>query len=170
MIAFGQQLVFKIYHLFFKPLYHSRLMTINSTTCSGVFWWKPAAWLRLTGPDAANFLQGQFTNDLRAHETRSAVYGLWLTVKGKVVADSFVVRGMQADEFWIGSYFSPAATIRERLESHIIADDVVIEDATADWNAVSIFGDELPADAAQREAGEFVFPGRRGATASTERL
>lgn len=138
-------------------------MSINSTTCSGIFWWKPAAWLRVTGPDAATFLQGQFTNDLRALEKQPAVYGLWLTVKGKVVADSFVLRGAPAGEFWVGSYFSPAAAIRERLESHIIADDVVVEDATAEWSAVSIFDADtaIPGNAAPADG--FVFPGRRGA-------
>jgi hypothetical protein len=141
-------------------------MSINSTTCSGIFWWKPGAWLRVTGPDAATFLQGQFTNDLRALDKQPAVYGLWLTVKGKVVADSFVLRGAQAGEFCIGSYFSPAATIRERLESHIIADDVVVEDATAEWNAVSIFEGDSPVSTETTGVGGFVFPGRRGAASA----
>src|SRR5438046_523634 len=103
-------------------------MSINSTTSRVFFRCEPAAWLRITGADAATFLQGQFTNDLRALERGAEVYGLWLTVKGKVLADSFVVRGPRADEFCLGSYFSPAGVIRERLESHVIADDVVIED------------------------------------------
>src|SRR5690349_21801352 len=101
--------------------------------------WRPGAWLRLTGGDAENFLQGQFTNDLRDPAAGAAVYGLWLNVKGKVVADSFVVRGA-AGEFWVGSYFSSAAAIRERLESFIIADDVVVEDATAGWSGFALLG------------------------------
>lgn len=137
-------------------------MSINSTTCAGIFWWKPAAWLRVSGPDAATFLQGQFTNDLRALEKQPAVYGLWLTVKGKVVADSFVLRGAATEEFWVGSYFSPAAAIRERLESHIIADDVVVEDVTSEWSAVSIFDSDAPAAGSAAQADGFVFPGRRG--------
>jgi folate-binding Fe-S cluster repair protein YgfZ len=40
-------------------------MHINISTSSAIFRWKPAAWLRVTGEDAAGFLQGQFTNDLR---------------------------------------------------------------------------------------------------------
>ncbi len=106
-------------------------MTINISTSAVFFCWRPAAWLRVAGPDAPSFLQGQFTNDLRALEKQAAVYGLWLSVKAKVLADSFVLRGAEENEFWIGSYFSPAAVIRERLESHVIADDVTVEDRTA---------------------------------------
>jgi folate-binding protein YgfZ len=112
----------------------------------------------VAGPDAAIFLQGQFTNELRGLETGRAVYGLWLTVKGKVLADSFVLRGKEADEFWVGSYFSPAATIQERLEAFIIADDVTVEDQTGQWTGVSIVGQGARAP----HAGEaFVFSGRR---------
>ena len=70
---------------------------------------KNAAVLRVTGEDAANFLQGQFTNDLRGLTTGGAVYGLWLNQKGKVLADSFVIAGASAGEFWIVSYHVAAA-------------------------------------------------------------
>ncbi|MCX6955745.1 MAG: hypothetical protein NTV51_26675, partial [Verrucomicrobia bacterium] len=119
------------------------------STSAAIFRWKPAAWLRVTGEDAANFLQGQFTNELRGVAEGVAVYGLWLTLKGKVLADSFIVRrgggaggaGRAGAEFWIGSYFSPAAVIKERLEAYVIADDVTIEDLTAEWTAVTVVGD-----------------------------
>jgi len=99
--------------------------------------WQPAAWLRVSGEDAFSFLQGQFTNDLRQIGERGGIYGLWLNHKGRVLADSFVLRG-PAGDFWIGSYFSRGDVIRERLEAFIIADDVVVEDVTADWRAVSV--------------------------------
>lgn len=102
--------------------------------------WKPAAWLRVTGSDSFSFLQGQFTNDLRGLGESGAVYGLWLNHKGRVLADSFVLRGGGTEEFWVGSYFSEAAAIRERLEAYVIADDVVVEDVTAKWVGVTVFG------------------------------
>lgn len=136
-------------------------MAINISTSAAVFAWQPAAWLRVSGPDSATFLQGQFTNDLRALTTQPAVYGLWLTVKGKVLADSFVLRGVDAEEFWLGSYFSEAATIRERLESHVIADDVTIEDQTAQWRALSFVGGGVDALLSAAPEGVKVFRGRR---------
>ncbi len=140
---------------------------MNVPTSLAVFPWKPAAWLRITGSDAANFLQGQFTNELRNLSPGRAVYGFWLNVKGKVIADSFVMRGEGAEEFWVGSYFSTAAVIRERLESFVIADDVAVEDATGDWAAVTLMG-PVPAAMAREARRGFVFPGRRGRDESTE--
>lgn len=134
-------------------------MPINNSTSEGFFRWRPAAWLRVTGPDAAVFLQGQFTQELRDLPAGDARYGLWLSVKGKVLADSFVVRRDAADEYYIGSYFSPASVIKERLESFIIADDVTVEDLTADWRAVSVFG--AAGGEVTAPADGFVFAGRR---------
>jgi folate-binding protein YgfZ len=143
------------------------LNSINISTSEAIFRWRPAAWLRVSGPDAAAFLQGQFTNDLRGLERAAAVYGLWLNVKGKVVADSFVLRGAAADEFWIGSYFSAGAAVRERLESHIIADDVTVEDLTGQSSGLTIFGADVEAVRAGGTEG-FVFAGRRGRERAVE--
>ncbi len=132
------------------------------------FAWKPAAWLRVGGADSFAFLQGQFSNDLRGLESGGAVYGLWLNHKGRVLADSFVMRGAGgADEFWVGSYFSTAATIRGRLEAFIIADDVVVEDVTEQWTGVTWFGAE---DAFAKGSDGFVFRGRRGVEPGWERV
>ena len=130
--------------------------------------WRPAAWLRVGGADAESFLQGQFTNDLRNPPPRSAVYGLWLNVKGRVLADSFVLRAAAANEFWVGSYFSPAAAIRERLESFVIADDVVIEDATGNWGGVTLMGEGARSFAANLQGDGLLFSGRRGGGENVE--
>ncbi len=131
------------------------------STSTAIFRWRPACWLRVTGEDATSFLQGQFTNDLRALPAAGAVYGLWLTLKGKVLADSFVLRGVAGNEFWIGSYFSSVTVIRERLESHVIADDVTIEDETTAWAGVSVFGPAAMGEAIGVVAEGFRFRGRR---------
>ena len=124
--------------------------------------------MRIDGADAANFLQGQFTNDLRALESSGAIYGLWLTVKGKVLADSFVGRGAGTDEFWIVSYYSPAEVIRARLESYVIADDVVITDETEAWTVVSLL-DAAPSPLIRSgPAAGIVFRGRRDTAGGIE--
>ena len=140
---------------------------MNFPTHAAIFRWKPAAWLRITGSDAANFLQGQLSNDINGLAPGGSVYGLWLSLKGKVVADSFVIRGSTADEFWVGSYFSRSTVIREKLERFIIADDVVIEDETEKWNAVTLIGVSAKYAKSAVESG-FVFVGRRGSGPSCE--
>jgi folate-binding protein YgfZ len=99
---------------------------------------RPAALLRVTGADAASFLQGQFTNELR-QGPGSATYGLWLNQKGKVLADSHVLR-LAADEFLVASLSSPAEVIRRRLEDYIIADDVVVSDETGAVQGLGLWG------------------------------
>ena len=116
--------------------------------------------LRVTGEDAANFLQGQFTNDLRGLRAAGAVYGLWLNQKGKVVADSFVIAGASAGEFWIVSYHA-AAVLRARLEDYIIADDVSVEDVTTEWTGLTLLGAGVVAWFAQAPRVGLSFRGRR---------
>ena len=131
------------------------------------FHWQPAAWLRVSGEDAFTFLQGQFTNDLRLLERSGAVYGLWLNHKGRVLADSFILRETE-NAFWVGSYFCASDVIRERLEAFVIADDVVVEDVTRDWRGLTLFGPEELTVGLRTLAGVTVFAGRRSALAHRE--
>jgi folate-binding protein YgfZ len=122
---------------------------------------QPRARLGIRGEDAATFLQGQFTNDLLPLRPGEAAYGLWLNQKGKVLADSFVLRDFQEERFFVGSYFSPATVIRERLEAYVIADDVTIEDVTSIWTGFAILGSGVAARFSGIAPNGFVFPGRR---------
>lgn len=141
---------------------------------------RPTACLHVTGEDALTFLQGQFTQELRSTATTPVAYGLWLNQKGKVLADSFILREA-IDNVWIISFSSSAQVICERLEAYVIADDVVIEDVTTEWSGVTAGG--ATADSwLVREAGDapaageffkvaeggWVFRGRRGDEPSFE--
>ncbi len=130
--------------------------------------YRPSAWLQVTGADAAAFLQGQFTNDIRPVQAGSAVYGLWLNQKGKVMADSFIRQADAPDGFWIGSIYSPASTIRGRLESHIIADDVAVEDVTGAWCGAALVGLGSGDWLASKERSGVIFRGRRSSLESWE--
>jgi folate-binding protein YgfZ len=126
---------------------------------ASIYRYRPAAWLRVAGPDAETFLQGQFTNDIR--QAGAGVYGLWLDLKGKVLADSFVLRGAAGGEFWVGSYFSVSSAIARRLGDYIIADDVDVEDATALWTGLSLIGDGVGAWLRASPRAGYFFRGRR---------
>ena len=119
--------------------------------------YRPSALLRATGEDAFTFLQGQFTNELR-QSPGSVTYGLWLNQKGKVLADSQVLR-ISENEFLISSEFSPAVIIRQRLEEYIVADDVMLADETAVSHALTLWGSGGK-EAIGRLIGETPAPGR----------
>jgi tRNA-modifying protein YgfZ len=137
--------------------------------------------LHVTGEDALAFLQGQFTHDLRRTAPAAlSVYGLWLNQKGRILADSHVLR-VSPHDAWIFASEASAVAIRERLEAYVIADDVVIEDQTSQWSGLVIAGAAGCAWLANRGAtlptpneftrtptGGFVFPGRRAAVDTWE--
>lgn len=143
---------------------------------------RPAACLKVTGEDALTFLQGQLTQELRPEKTGSANYGLLLSQKGKVVADAFILR-VSERELWLVSDRVPAGVVRERLEGFIIADDVVIEDATdrhalltlvgagaGEWLRAEIGALPTVGAMAPVPSGGWVFRGRRGPAESWEWL
>lgn len=153
----------------------------NISGCAGLRQ-APAAWLRITGEDAVSFLQGQFTQDLKVARSRAAAYGLWLNQKGKVLADSVALLAGE-NEVYLWSEASAEALIGERLESYIIADDVIVEPLAAGWERLTIAGPgaddwvkarlegALPAEGCFARSGEsFVFRGRHGALSSWEWL
>lgn len=100
---------------------------------------RPAAWIRAKGPDASSFLQSQFSNDLTRAQGPSATYGFWLDRKGRIAADSFVLK-LGGEDFGIVSYHCEAAAIIEKLSAFIIADDVELEDHTAEAAVLSVCG------------------------------
>jgi len=145
------------------------------------FPWKPTCWLRVQGPDAFSFLQGQFSNDLRglgpsggggngerAPAAPSAlsrsVYGLWLDRKGRILGDSFVLRD-EEERFFICSYETSASALRAHLESFIIADEVEVFDETAEGVGLTLFWEEAAPFSLDLARAGFAFEGRRGTRA-----
>jgi folate-binding protein YgfZ len=137
-----------------------------------------SAVISVAGDDAFEFLQGQFTNELR-QEAGAAAYGLWLNQKGKVLGDSQVLR-REEREFLVLSEETPAATIRSRLEQYIVADNVTLTEPGEGSHGLAVWGDgvekllrelagAVPARGKYLEHdGALVFAGRRCATASFE--
>lgn len=125
-----------------------------------------SAVLRVRGPDANTYLQGQFTQELRLADGAVA-YGLWLDQKGKVLADSHVLR--QADnDYLVASFSATAAQLMARLQAYLIADEVELEDQTGAWTGVLLWGEgaaNLPAP-----TGSLVLPSRRAGSGSVQWL
>ena len=70
----------------------------------------------------------------------AVAYGLWLDQKGKVQADSHVLR--QADNnYLVVSFSTPAAPLLARLQAYLIADEVELRDETVSWTSVLLWGE-----------------------------
>ncbi|MGE4550428.1 MAG: hypothetical protein AAEJ57_03485, partial [Opitutales bacterium] len=87
--------------------------------------YQPKAVLRVTGEDAGDYLQSQCSADLESTRENLATYGLWLSRKGKVEGDGFVLRRSDED-FLIVSYLCPGDVLREKILANVIADEVEI--------------------------------------------
>ncbi len=94
--------------------------------------------LRLTGAEAAEFLQGQVTNDVEALEPGTGCYAALLTHKGKMQADMRVLRG----EDWLLIDCEPETlpAIARMVTTYSIGRDVRSEDRTAEDAILSLVG------------------------------
>lgn len=103
--------------------------------------YQPRAVLQVTGLDAGDYLQSQFSADLAPSTEPLATYGLWLSRKGKVDGDGFVLRNSEHD-FLVISYHCPSESLAEKIVANVIADDVEIEDLTLQYAGISVWGEK----------------------------
>jgi tRNA-modifying protein YgfZ len=94
--------------------------------------------LRVSGSDRLRFLNGQLTNDIRKATETNAVEACVLNAKGKMEAHLFV--HAKADSFILDADPALQSTLQARLERYIIADDVQIEDVTAQLSIFHVIG------------------------------
>lgn len=117
-------------------------MVLNFTpeTLNGIASACPTAWLRVTGPDSADFLQGQCTQELRRLLPGQTTPALWLNPKGRILGESLILKAA-ADAWWLWSPHTPGETLHTRLEDFIIADDVTVEcPAPSTWEQITLAG------------------------------
>jgi len=96
--------------------------------------------VRVTGEDAAAFLQGQCTADLRGVTSTDA---LWLNRKGRVLAHTVVIKESDGSFLLLAPHLAAEALIAV-VTANVIADDVVATDESASWRRWMAWG-ELPA-------------------------
>jgi tRNA-modifying protein YgfZ len=95
--------------------------------------------LRVSGTDAADYLQGQLTNDVEALEPGTGCYAALLNRKGHMQADMRVLR-LGANELWLDTEPETAATVERHLTMYSIGRDVEIADVADGWSILSVIG------------------------------
>ena len=94
--------------------------------------------LRVTGADCVRFLNGQITNDIRKATDTNAIEACILNAKGKLEAHVFA--RTEGDSFCLDADPALQSTLPARLDRYIIADDVQIEDVTAQLSIFHVIG------------------------------
>jgi folate-binding protein YgfZ len=94
--------------------------------------------LRLTGTEAADYLQGQVTNDVAALEPGTGLYAALLNHKGKMLTDMRVLRGQ--DFIWVDTEPAGLPALARNAGMFSIGRDVRHEDVTSTYSILSLIG------------------------------
>jgi tRNA-modifying protein YgfZ len=95
--------------------------------------------LLVSGPDAAEYLQGQLTNDVEALEPGDGQYAALLDRKGHMQADMRVLRPA-AEEILLDTEPEAIAAVRHHLEMYSIGRDVKVSDVSEERAILSLLG------------------------------
>lgn len=98
--------------------------------------------LLVRGADAADYLQGQVTNDIEALEPDQGCYAALLDRKGHFVADMRVLRlsHSHAGDIWLDTEAAALEPLRKHLETYKIGREVAVVDETKEWAISSLIG------------------------------
>jgi folate-binding protein YgfZ len=90
------------------------------------------------GSEAADFLQGQVSNDVEALEPGSGCYATVLSHKGKLRTDLRILR--DADSFWLDTEAIGHAVLEHMLRTYSLGREVQFEDVTESRAILSVVG------------------------------
>jgi tRNA-modifying protein YgfZ len=119
------------------------------------------------GAEAADFLQGQVSNDVEALAPGTGCYATILTAKGKLRTDLRVLRG--ENWFWLDTEAVGHAVLRHMLQTYSLGRDVSYDDVTSTRALVSLIGPGARAalDAEPPETEHAFVEGEHGLYVST---
>ena len=100
--------------------------------------------LIVRGPEAAEYLQGQLTNDVEALGVGEGCYAALLDRKGHIQADMRVLR-LSSGEIWLDVEPQAIPTVLRHLQTYSVGREVEIEDVTDRWAISALLGPRAPA-------------------------
>jgi tRNA-modifying protein YgfZ len=96
--------------------------------------------LIVSGPEAAEYLQGQLTNDTEAIEAGQWIYATLLDRKGHMQADMRVLRPGEGPELWLDLEPEGLAAANRHLQMYKIGREVEVADASDGHTLLSLIG------------------------------
>jgi len=104
-------------------------------------WLRDRGVVRVSGPEAASFLQGVLTNDVETVAAGEARYAALLTPQGKILFDFLVVRLADDAGFALDVAGDRAAELAKRLSFYKLRAKVAVVDASANEAVVAVWGE-----------------------------
>lgn len=112
-----------------------RSAALNESICAEL---GPYALIEAKGEDAATFLQGQFTNDVRAVDETHAQLSAWCTAKGRILAN---FRLLQRDGAYVILVSADLLeTLLKRLRMYVLRSKVELHDLGAELSCCGLAG------------------------------
>ena len=96
--------------------------------------------LLVSGADAAEYLQGQLTNDTEALEPGDGLYAALLDRKGHMQSDMRVLRPGAGPDLWLDLETSALPAVLKHLTMYSIGRDVAVADASEERALLSLIG------------------------------
>lgn len=96
--------------------------------------------LLVSGPEAAEYLQGQLTNDIEAIEAGEGLYAALLDRKGHMQADMRVLRPGEGPDLWLDLEPEGLEAARRHLGMYKVGRDVDVVDVSAERAILSLIG------------------------------
>lgn len=128
---------------------------------------RPRGVIAVTGPDAAEYLQGQLTNDVEALQVGEGQYAALLDRKGHMQTDLRVLR-VGEEEIQVDLEPEPLPQALKHLTMYSIGRDVAVADATEAVAQLSLIGPRAAEIAAAPPLPEFA--DQKVSVAGTEAL
>jgi len=98
--------------------------------------------IKVSGEDTVNFLQNQFSNDIREISPQLSQLNAWCNAKGRILA-SLRVFQVGDDYFLQLSSDLLDATLR-RLRMFVLRSKVTLEDVSNEWAGIGLAGNDAP--------------------------
>jgi tRNA-modifying protein YgfZ len=105
--------------------------------------------IRVTGDDRARLLHAMTTNHIQQLKPGEGLYAFFLNAQGRILADAYIL--CFEDHLLLDTEQETRQTLFEHLDKFIIADDVTLEDVTAETFCLGLEGprsSQLAGDAA----------------------
>jgi folate-binding protein YgfZ len=94
--------------------------------------------IRLTGEDRARLLHAMTTNHIQQLKPGEGCYAFFLNAQGRILADANIF--CREDDFLLDTEPETAARLYEHIDRYVIADDVALENLTAELVTIAVEG------------------------------